>query len=108
VNVVRRRPPDPRTVPQAPTQSNAALPDFASRLERLAREMVSALVDRPDDVRIVTLVGDRSVNMEVHAHPSDVGAMLGRGGCNAHSMRTIMTAAGAVAGTRLMIHFLED
>jgi predicted RNA-binding protein YlqC (UPF0109 family) len=62
-------------------------------LEYVAR----GIVDEPDDVHIEVLEG-RSVRLELHVAPSDVGKVIGRRGRTAQALRAVTRAAAALDG----------
>ncbi|WP_261164173.1 RNA-binding protein [Microbacterium sp. Marseille-Q6965] len=54
--------------------------------------VVKGIVDRPDDVRIVSSSSPRGDVLEVHVAPEDRGRVIGRGGRTAKALRTVVAA----------------
>jgi hypothetical protein len=61
------------------------------------------LVEKPDEVS-VTRNGDQ---IELRVAQSDVGAVIGRQGRTARSLRTILGAAGSKKNQRLSLEIVE-
>jgi len=64
-------------------------------VQELIEMVVKALVDRPDEVVVKKVEGERSIVFEVRVATDDVGKVVGKGGRIANSLRTIVRAAGA-------------
>ena len=54
--------------------------------------VVKAIVDLPDDVRVVSSQTNRGDLLEIHVHPEDLGRVIGRSGRTAKSIRTVVNA----------------
>jgi predicted RNA-binding protein YlqC (UPF0109 family) len=54
--------------------------------------VVKGIVDRPDDVRIVSSSSPRGDVLEVHVAAEDRGRVIGRGGRTAKALRTVVAA----------------
>jgi predicted RNA-binding protein YlqC (UPF0109 family) len=73
----------------------------------LVREMVTALVDETESVKIQGHTRDGLVTMHVTVARNDVGKLIGKMGRTARSMRTILAAAGMKAKVRCELNILE-
>jgi hypothetical protein len=62
-------------------------------LIELLRQMVCALVDEPDQVRIEPIIGTSRVGVDIHVADGDLGKVIGKTGRTARALRTIMGAA---------------
>ena len=71
-------------------------------LEYLARQ----LVDCPDQVEVRELQGERSTILELRVAPEDMGKVIGRQGKTAQAIRTLVKAAGAREGKRVMVEII--
>jgi predicted RNA-binding protein YlqC (UPF0109 family) len=69
--------------------------------------IVKHLVDKPDEVQVNEIVGDRTVIFELHVGDGDIGKVIGRGGQTARSIRTLLAAAAAKQGKRSVLEILE-
>lgn len=58
---------------------------------------VKGIVDRPEDVRVISSTTPRGDVLEVHVAEEDRGRVIGRGGRTAKAIRTV---AAALAGDR--------
>ena len=61
--------------------------------------MAQAVIDRPEDARIVVAEGELATTYHVSVHPTDIGKALGKNGRIADAMRTIAKAS-AMRGRR--------
>ncbi|CAB4897360.1 MAG: RNA-binding protein [Actinobacteria bacterium] len=52
--------------------------------------VVKAIVDHPDDVRVVASENNRGDLLEIHVHPEDLGRVIGRSGRTAKAIRTVV------------------
>ncbi len=76
-------------------------------MKSLIEQMVKALVDKPEEVSVAEVAGERTVVFELHVAESDIGKVIGKQGNTARSMRTIMSAAGSKLGKRCVLEILE-
>jgi predicted RNA-binding protein YlqC (UPF0109 family) len=76
-------------------------------MKSLIEQMVKALVDRPEEVSVAEVAGERSVVFEVRVATSDIGKVIGKQGNTARAMRTIISAAGSKLGKRCVLEILE-
>jgi predicted RNA-binding protein YlqC (UPF0109 family) len=81
-------------------------------LEDLMKEfidyLVKYIVDKPGEVQINEIAGERTVILELHVGRGDVGKVIGRAGHTAGALRTLLTAAGAKQGKRFVIEILDN
>ena len=70
--------------------------------------IVKHLVDKPDEVKVEEVDGERTVIFELHVGDGDIGKVIGRGGQTARSIRTLLTAASAKKGKRAVLEILEN
>jgi len=75
------------------------------------RELVSflakALVDNPDQVEVREIEGEKAVIYEVRVAPDDMGKIIGKQGRIVKAMRTVVKAAAAREGKRVMVEILQ-
>jgi len=69
--------------------------------------IVKHLVDRPDEVRVNEIDGERTVVFELRVGDGDMGKVIGRRGQTAKSLRTLLAAASAKMGKRSVLEILE-
>lgn len=78
-------------------------PDSKQLIEEIAR----ALVDKPEDVSVAVVDGERTTVYELRVATSDLGKVIGKQGRTARAMRTILGAAGTKLGKRCVLEILE-
>ena len=65
------------------------------------------LVDKPDDVQVTEVDGERVTVYELRVGSGDLGKVIGKHGQTAKSIRTLLGAASAKAGKRAVLEILE-
>ncbi len=70
--------------------------------------IIKHLVDKPDEVQVNEIVGERTVVFELRVGKGDMGKVIGRGGQNIISLRILLTAVAAKHDKRAVLEILED
>ena len=73
--------------------------DFKEILTNIAR----ALVDEPDAVNVVEEVDGDDIELTLTVAENDTGMVIGHHGKIAKAIRSIMKAAGATCGKRIIV-----
>ena len=68
--------------------------------------IVKHLVDKPEEVKITEVKGDRITIYELRVGKGDMGKVIGREGQNAKAMRTLLNAASK-GSKRSILEILE-
>ena len=76
-------------------------------MQDLIIEIVQALVDQPDEVKVTEIEGSQTVVLELSVAKSDMGKVIGKKGRNAMALRTILSAAGGKARKRYVLEIIE-
>lgn len=76
-------------------------------LKEVLENLVKAIVDKPDEVRIIEIKGQSICIYELRVNAGDFGKIIGKHGQNAQAIRTIISSISAKAGKRVMIEILE-
>ncbi len=76
-------------------------------MKELIEDMAKALVDKPEDVVVAKVDGERTTVFELRVDNTDLGKVIGKQGKTARAMRTIMSAAGTKIGKRCVLEILE-
>ncbi|WP_333652125.1 KH domain-containing protein [Dissulfurispira sp.] len=76
-------------------------------MKALIEAMAKSLVDRPDDVKVTEVEGERTTVYELRVSQGDLGKVIGKEGKTARAMRTILGAAGTKVGKRCVLEILE-
>ncbi len=69
--------------------------------------IVKHLVDKPDEVHVNEVDGERTIVFELRVDQGDMGKVIGRRGQTAKSLRTLLAAASAKIGKRSVLEILE-
>jgi uncharacterized protein len=65
------------------------------------------LVDKPEEVRVTEVVGERTTVYELRVGDGDLGKVIGKRGQTAKSLRTLLGAASAKSGKRGVLEIVE-
>jgi predicted RNA-binding protein YlqC (UPF0109 family) len=76
-------------------------------MKGLVEVMAKALVDKPEDVNVNEVQGERTTVFELKVSSNDLGKVIGKQGKTARAMRTILSAAGTKLGKRCVLEILE-
>jgi predicted RNA-binding protein YlqC (UPF0109 family) len=71
--------------------------------EDLLKELVVALVDEPEKVRVTVKEDDRGKLLVVHCATEDRGKVIGKDGCNIKAICTLFRSLGNFDGRRLLV-----
>ena len=66
-------------------------------------DIARAIVENPDDVRVVERRDGSVVHLELSVHPDDMGRVIGKGGRIAKAIRTVMKAAANSSDKRVNV-----
>ena len=72
-------------------------------MKELLEQITKALVDHPEDVRLIEVPGEKTVLFELRCNEKDVGKIIGRNGKTVGAMRTILGTMAAKEGRRAML-----
>ncbi len=76
-------------------------------MKELVEQIAKALVDKPEDVIVSEVAGERTTVFELRVAQSDLGKVIGKQGKTARAMRTILSATGTKLGKRCVLEILE-
>jgi len=77
-------------------------------MKELVEVIARALVDHPDDVKVLTIDGPQATIVELRVHPEDLGKVIGRQGRTAKAMRTLLGASGMKVHKRFTLEIVEE
>lgn len=77
-------------------------------VRELVEEIVKALVDHPDQVRVNEVQGAHSSVLELHVAREDIGKVIGKKGVHADAIRKLVHAIGGKKKTRYVVEIIED
>ena len=76
-------------------------------MKELVESIARALVDKPSDVSVAQIDGEKTTVLELRVAREDLGKVIGKQGKTARAMRTILSAAGTKLGKRCVLEILE-
>lgn len=69
--------------------------------------MAKSLVDKPDEVEVNEVTGDKTVVLELTVAKDDLGKVIGKQGKTARAMRTILNATATKLKKRAVLEIIE-
>lgn len=76
-------------------------------MKELVEFIARALVDKPEDVSVTEVDGERSTIIELRVAPEDMGKVIGKQGKIAQSIRTLTKATAAKEGKRVAVEIMR-
>lgn len=76
-------------------------------MKELVEFIAKSLVDNPDHVSITQVDGEKSVILELRVAPEDMGKVIGKQGRIAKAIRTVLKAAAAKEGKRVVVEIMQ-
>ena len=70
--------------------------------------IIKNLVDKPGEVQVKEITGERTVVFELRVGKEDMGKVIWRGGQTARSLRILIAAAAAKQGKHSVLEILDD
>ncbi|MDD4568523.1 MAG: KH domain-containing protein [Tepidanaerobacteraceae bacterium] len=72
----------------------------------LVEYIAKALVDYPENVSVNQVEGEQSIILELKVDPEDMGKVIGKQGRIAKAIRTVVKAAAAKEGKRVVVEII--
>ncbi|KUO52393.1 MAG: hypothetical protein APF76_04995 [Desulfitibacter sp. BRH_c19] len=76
-------------------------------MKELVEFIAKSLVDDPDHVSITQVDGEKSIVLELRVAPEDMGKVIGKQGRIAKAIRTVLKAAAAKEGKRVVVEIVQ-
>lgn len=76
-------------------------------MKALVELIAKSLVDKPEEVVVSEIDGERTTVFELRVATTDIGKVIGKQGNTARAIRTILSAAGSKLGKRSVLEILE-
>jgi len=76
-------------------------------VKELLEVLAQALVDKPEEVNVSVVEGERSVILQLHVAPEDVGKVIGKQGRIAKALRTVVKAAAVKEGKKAIVEIID-
>lgn len=75
-------------------------------LRDLIEVIAKALVDKPEEVKVKEIEGDKSIIIELTVAPEDMGKVIGKQGRIAKAIRTVVKSAAAKTDKKVIVEIL--
>lgn len=75
--------------------------------KEVLEEIVKAIVDNPEQVKVSEIDGDQTVILEVTVAEGDLGKVIGRKGRTITAIRSILSSIGGKNGKRYVLELVE-
>lgn len=76
-------------------------------MKDLIEYIVKQLVDKPEEVEVREIEGERTTVYELRVGDGDLGKVIGKHGQTAKSIRVLLNATAAKMGRRAVLEILE-
>ena len=76
-------------------------------MKNLVMTMVKALVDKPDEVSLREVEGEKTTVLELRGAKEDLGKVIGKQGKTAKAMRIILNATATKLKKRAVLEIIE-
>ncbi len=76
-------------------------------MKTLIEFVTKALVDRPDEVEVREVVGEKTTVYELRVGEGDLGKVIGKHGRTIRAIRTLLSAAATKQNKRAVLEILE-
>ena len=76
-------------------------------MKNLVMTMVKALVNKPDEVSLREVEGEKTTVLELRVAKEDLGKVIGKQGKTAKAMRTILNAMATKLKKRAVLEIIE-
>ena len=76
-------------------------------MKELILIIAKSLVDKPDEVEVTEVKGDKTIVLELRVAKEDLGKVIGKQGRTAHAIRTILNATATKLKVRAVLEIIE-
>jgi hypothetical protein len=76
-------------------------------MKELVRVIAVSLVDHPEEVKVTQRETDRSIILELHVAPDDMGKVIGKQGRIARALRTVVKAAASKEDKKVVVDIAQ-
>jgi len=73
----------------------------------LVAAIAKALVDKPEEVEVKKIDGKQGIVIELKVAEEDIGKIIGRQGRIAKALRTVVKAASAKTGEKVVVEIMH-
>ena len=75
-------------------------------MKDLIEVIAKALVDKPEEVKVKEIEGDKSIIIELTVAPEDMGKVIGKQGRIAKAIRTVVKSAAVKTDKKVIVEIL--
>ena len=76
-------------------------------MKELVEVIAKSLVDYPDEVQVTETENDKAVVLELKVAQSDMGKVIGKQGCIAKAIRTVVKAAASKEDRKVIVEIMQ-
>lgn len=76
-------------------------------MKELLELLAKAVVDEPDKVHVSVVEGEKSIILQLHVAPEDIGKVIGKQGRIAKAIRTIVKSAAIKEGMKAIVEIID-
>ena len=76
-------------------------------LKEFVEHVVAQIIDKPEELHVEVVEGDRAIVIETRVAPIDAGRVIGREGRTINALRTLVMAMAARTGKRAVLDVVE-
>ncbi len=80
---------------------------MADDTKELIDFIIRALVDKPDEVQVTAVTGEKTTVYELRVGDGDLGKIIGKHGRTIRAIRTLLSAASTKENKRSVLEILE-
>ncbi len=77
------------------------------KAKEFIENIVTSIVDHPEDVKITVVEGEKSTILELKVNPEDISKVIGKGGRIARAMRTLIGVIAGRRNKRILLEIIE-
>lgn len=77
-------------------------------MKELVETIAKAIVDKPEEVVVNEILGEKSVILEVSVAEEDMGKIIGKQGRIARAIRTVVKAAATREGKKVIVDIQDN
>lgn len=76
-------------------------------MKAILETIAKSLVDKPNDVRITEIDGDKTTIFELRCDAKDVGKIIGKSGKTVGAMRVLLNSMAAKQGRKAVLEVVD-
>jgi len=77
-------------------------------MKNLILTIAKSLVDKPEEVKLNEIIGEKTTVFELHVAKDDLGKVIGKHGQTAHAMRTLLNATATKLKQRAVLEIIDE